>query len=216
MLVVAVSAQQRARRPKVTVHHRTENHKDHSLELMPDVTNHQVMKELRCSSCKVLSNELYRNLHSVHTAAALKAGRNPKPTHHELVHTLDEMCAHHNNKYALATDGITGKASTTVVTASDYAAGEHVQGLWLNKFMKHRCAHLLLHHEESILESHLAVQSSEEFERYMCVDWEHSCDGKSTQTIAAEALEAKKHEKRFGKRTTLQQVQPTMNSVIPK
>lgn len=155
-----------ARRGKVTKHHRHEHHRDHVVDLLPDIEDHGVMRELHCSACKVLSSQLYETF--------LELYLTKDPTHAQLVQVIDNMCLHHVNMYGLLPDASNPeKASTTFSRDTDV---DLVQGIWINKFIKDRCSHLMVHHEEAIIAKHPEADSLVHFQHMMCVDWSKSCD----------------------------------------
>lgn len=172
---VEVTYASTARRGKVTKHHRHEHFRDHVVDLLPNVEDHAVMRELRCSACRELSAQLYDTF--------LQLYRAKDPSHVELVDVIDNMCLHHVNMYGLLPDASNPeKASTTVSRDSNL---DLIQGIWINKFMKERCSQLMVHHEEAIINKHPEADSLAHFQQMLCVDWDKSCDG-----IAAAAKEA--------------------------
>ena len=165
---------------KVKIIPRHENNRDHTLELLPNIEDHAVMKKLRCSSCLQLSKQLWTKFQTVYSNAettprqAVKVGYGggvKAPIHAELVRVIDGLCLELNNVYGLVMrDG----ESTTEV--SDDKSQELLQGLWLNDFMKKRCAQLMVHHEDRIIEKHPEADKLDHFSKMMCMEWDGSCE----------------------------------------
>lgn len=176
--VVAVNGGMSAKRPKVTKHHRHEHYRDHTLDHLPDITDHGVMRVLRCSSCTELSKQLYGEL--------LQLYRQKDPTHAELIAVIDNMCQHHVNMYGLVLDPVNESATTTF---SMDTSVERLQGIWINTFMKERCAHLMVNHEEDILSKHPEADSLAHFQKMVCVDWDKSCDAPKASSARSERQE---------------------------
>lgn len=153
-----------AKRPKVTKHQRHVHFRDHVLEQLPDLSLPSVQTALRCSACTELSRQLFETLLDMYQQ------RDPK--HSELVRAIDDMCDHHVNMYGLVINASTGNATTTF---SRDDTVERVQGAWVHRFMKERCAHLMVNHEETILEKHPEADHLEHFQTMMCVEWDRSC-----------------------------------------
>jgi hypothetical protein len=181
LFLVSIGEASTARRGKVTKHHRHEHFRDHVLDLLPNIEDHAVMRELRCSACRELSAQLYETL--------LQLYRAKDPSHVELVEVIDNMCLHHVNMYGLLPDAVNPeKASTTLSRDSNL---DLIQGLWINKFMKDRCSHLMVHHEDAIINKHPEADSLAHFQQMMCVDWDKSCDGPPATATMAKELNAR-------------------------
>jgi oligoribonuclease (3'-5' exoribonuclease) len=167
-----------ARRGKVTKHQRHEHYRDHVVDMLPNVEDHNVMRELRCSACKELSGQLYASL--------LEIYRSKDPSHSELVDVIDNMCQHHVNMYGLLPDTQDRSKASTVFSRDSNQ--DLIHGLWINKFVKDRCSQLMVRHEEAIIEKHPEADSLSHFQEMVCVDWDASCDaGRSVQMKTAEA-----------------------------
>ena len=187
---------------KVKTVPRHQNHRDHTVDLLPNIADHAVMKKLRCSSCLQLSKQLWNKFQTVYSTAsttpkqALKVGYGggvKAPIHAELVRVIDSMCLELNNVY-----GLVVRDGETTTEVSDDKTLELLQGIWLNDFMKKRCAQLMVHHEDRIVEKHPEADTIDHFSKMMCMEWDGSCEAadlvkkglkvSASQSIRAEDL----------------------------
>lgn len=90
------------------------------------------------------------------------------------------MCEHHTNKYGLVVDP--NNSSATTAFSSDPSV-DRVQGMWINNFMKERCAQLMFHHEDAIIEKHPEADSLAHFQSMMCSEWDKHCDSQVEATL---------------------------------
>jgi hypothetical protein len=186
---------------KVKVIPRHAEHRDHTLDLLPNVEDHAVMKKLRCSSCLQLTKKLWLKFQDIYAKSsttprqAVKVGYGggiKGVIHSQLVGVIDNLCTELDNKYGLV---IRDGETTTEVSDDDDRSGELLKGIWLNGFMKKRCSHMMIHHEDRIIEKHPEADTLDHFSKLMCMEWDGSCElgdlaNKGLKVSASQSLRA--------------------------
>jgi len=147
-------------------------YRDHTLDLLPNIADHQIMAQLRCSSCLGISHLLHKAFRDALTAPGHK-----HTTRKELIHVIDNICVSLHNTFGLVVDG-DGVTTTDFSQSSDK---ERLQGIWINEFIKKRCAEMLIHHEERIIDRHPEAHTEAHLQTFMCVDWEKSCNASAVE-----------------------------------
>jgi len=155
-----------ARRPHVR-HHETHHYAPAEvIEGLPDHTNPVDSAALKCSSCKVLTTEVWERLH------ALAKKRNGRPVHHEQVDVIEDMCKAVKNQYGLLMRN--NKPTTEFSKDPRYST---VKGQWIVPYLEGRCGKILASHEEQILEKYRHVRTLNDFLKIICQRLDRSCQG---------------------------------------
>ncbi len=153
-----------ARRPtpyKPSTHHYAEV-QEHPH--MPDRHAPDNKRALQCSSCKVLTDEVWQRLH------ALARANKGKPRHFQQVDVIEAMCKEVKHEY-----GLVLRNGKPVMEFSRDDAIETLKGTWINDYVEHRCGKILASHEEQILEKYKQVRDLAEFQQVICKKLDRSC-----------------------------------------
>ena len=154
-----------ARRPHPQ-HHET-HHYGASEEIhaeMPDHTLPKNKKALECSSCKVLTEEVWTRLH------ALSKKMNGRPRHSQQVDLIEDMCVDVKREY-----GLLMRNNKPTLEFSRDEALTRLRGSWINIYLEGRCGKILAQHEEQILERYKKVRDLAEFQAAICQKIDRSC-----------------------------------------
>lgn len=177
--LLALPAEARVQSKVKTVPRHAE-HRDHTLDLLPNIEDHAVMKKLHCSSCLQLSKKLWQKFQDVYAKSsttprqAVKVGYGggiKGVIHSQLVNVIDGLCTELDNTYGL----IVRDGDTSTEVSDDDRSNELLKGIWLNNFMRKRCAHMMVHHEDRIIEKHPEADTLDHFSKLMCLQWDGSC-----------------------------------------
>lgn len=134
-------------------------HKD-----MPDHTDPKNKPALACSSCKVLTEEVWQRLH------ALAKRHGGKPRMHAQVDAIEKMCNEVKHEYGL----VMRKNKPTLEFSRDETISR-VRGGFINLYIEGRCGKILAQHEEQILEKYRQVRDLGEFQASICQRLDKSC-----------------------------------------
>ena len=166
LIVILYAGEVEAYRPK----RRSENDrpsyeaKEDQLEQLPDIENPVVMRELACSSCRALTQELYLQMMEVHKK---KDGR---PRTSDLIDVVEGICPYLADEYGLL---LKNNKPTTIFSKNK--AITRMQGNWINNFILNRCSEIFSLHEDDILKQYAKVKDLEAFQSLVCIDWQKKC-----------------------------------------
>jgi hypothetical protein len=158
----AVDAAVRARTRSHRTHHYAPKVADH-----PDLPHHthdDHRDEIKCNSCKALSQEIFERLE------ALFKLRHDKPKHYETVEVFERMCVDVRKEYGLLMRD--NKPTWEFSRRTDVA---RMQGDWIGPYFEGRCGQLLAAHEEQIVEKFRHHRDLTVMQNFLCKKMDHSC-----------------------------------------
>ncbi len=137
-------------------------------EHMPDHTDPKNKPALACSSCKVLTEEVWTRLH------ALAKRHNGRPRMHAQVEVIEAMCEEVKHEYGL----VMRRNKPTLEFSRDETISR-IKGAWIGPYLEGRCGKILAQHEEQILEKYRQVRNLGEFQQSICQRLDKSCHGEN-------------------------------------
>jgi hypothetical protein len=149
--------------------------KEDQIDGLPDYMNPAVAKQLKCSACKVLMDELYDRLKAIHN--------DRKPKMYEVVDVVEGVCADVRDNY-----GLLMRSNQATNEFSRNKAITRMKGAWINTYLEGRCGELMSHHEESIVEEFPRVQAVEQLMQLVCWRLEQSCAHETAPTDDGDEL----------------------------
>lgn len=170
-VVGTVSPMAEARRPEVVRTHRNAHHFDHTELELPDLNNPKGSMTMSCTTCSEVVGDIWEQLHpQILLESSTTSSRPARKS--AFIDVVDRACLNLDNKYGLAIDDRTGKATYSM---TGDASVERLRGQWVNKYVRKECARVVRASHERIVHHINEFKNEADFVTKVCVDWTKSC-----------------------------------------
>jgi hypothetical protein len=134
--------------------------KDEQLDNMPDTSDPQVQKDLKCSACKAASREAWEALWGLHR---LRQGKIQEFEYDDL---FDNHCKSIKSKY-----GLLMRNNKPTSELSRNTAISRVQGIWVGTMVEDACAELLDRFQDKMVQEYTTARVYKDFQQAACHTW---------------------------------------------
>ena len=162
------------KRPQVVRTHRNVHNYDHTELELPDLNSQKGTMTMSCTTCTEVVGDIWDQLHPTilqNSDATAQAGGRPVRKN-AYIEVVDKACLHLDNKYGLAIDDRTGKA--THAMSGDEGA-TRLRGKWVNRYVRKECARIIRAAHERIVHHINDFKNETDFATKVCVDWTNAC-----------------------------------------
>jgi len=132
------------------------------VDQLPDFSNPEIAKKLKCSACKCLTREIHDRL------SALDKLRHGTPKHFEVAEKIEALCKIVNDEY-----GLLMRNNKPTLDFSRNAAISRLRGNWINTFLVNRCNEIVDEHENDIVKNY--KKNYEDFKLLICRELSGFC-----------------------------------------